>query len=68
MTTELTLLLAIIAFIVLGVYAGDTGPRAVFFDAAPRLGARVEMHLSTGQGFNFDGARVQWEQPPGEPE
>ena len=51
MTTELTLLLALFAYLIIGVFLGDTGPRNVFFQSAPRLGARVEAHLSIGRGF-----------------
>ena len=51
MTAELTLLLGIFAYLIIGAFLGDTGPRNVFFNSAPRLGARVEAHIVTGRGF-----------------
>jgi Flp pilus assembly protein protease CpaA len=64
-TTELTLLLAITVFIVMGTLFGDRGPQRVFFNSAPRLAARVEAQLATGRGFTIkNGAVVRWEEPP----
>jgi len=37
-------------------------PKTAFQDSGPRLGARVEKHLSTGTGFTADGrAFYSWE-------
>ena len=47
---------------------GDRGPRKVFEDAAPRLGARVERQISIGHRFPFrDGVPVEWARPNGGP-
>lgn len=67
MTTEFILLFGMFAFILIGIYLGDSGPRNVFFNSAPRLGARVEAHLTTGRGFVAPGtgAKVRWQRPSG---
>lgn len=48
MTTELVLLLSLALFIIGGVFKS---PPEVFREAAPNLGARVEVHLTTGSKF-----------------
>ena len=53
MTTEFVLLLGLFVFLILGAFTGDSGPKAVFARSAPRLGARVEQHLTIGKQFNF---------------
>lgn len=65
MTTELVLLLSIYALIVLGVFLGDMGPIETFKKSAPRLGARIERNVSTGDGFRVssDGKGVEWIKP-----
>ena len=68
MVTELVLLLAIWAFIFLGVFLGDLGPIETFKKSGPRLGARIERDIATGTGF-FDKVKSQnipW-QDPGSP-
>lgn len=61
MTTELVLLLAIYAFVVLGAFLGDKGPLATFKNASPRLGARIERDISSGYQFRAKtGEKVQW--------
>lgn len=68
MTTELVLLLSIFAFIVMGVFLGDLGPIGTFKKSAPRLGARIERNISTGDGFrnsNTDGKGIKWIPPEG---
>lgn len=68
MTTELVLLLGLFAFILGGAFLGDSGPRRVFEDAAPRLGARVEQHITIGHRFPFEnGNKVTWGRPSGAP-
>lgn len=37
-----------------------SAPMEAFKESSPRLGARVEKHLSTGTGFSND-----WEERPG---
>lgn len=65
MTTELVLLLAIYAFIVMGAFLGDLGPIETFKRSAPRLAARVERNVSVGDGFrnSRDGKGVSWVKP-----
>lgn len=66
MTTELVLLLGLFVFILGGAFLNDGGPRQVFEEAAPRLGARVEQHISVGHQFNFrNGAPISWAKPKG---
>lgn len=67
MTVELVLLLGIYAFLVLGAFLGDLGPIETFKKSAPRLAARVERNISTGDGFrnSKDGLGVNWIKPEG---
>lgn len=67
MTVELVLLLGIYAFLVLGAFLGDLGPIETFKKSAPRLAARVERNISTGDGFRTskDGKGVNWVKPDG---
>lgn len=67
MTTELVLLLGIYAFVVLGVFLGDSGPIQTFKKSAPRLAARIERNITVGQGFRVskDGEGVVWKKPEG---
>ena len=67
MTTELILLLGLFAFILGGAFLGDRGPRKVFEQAAPKLGARVEQNITFGHQFNFGGQPVAWARPNGGP-
>lgn len=50
MTTEYVLLLGLYAFIILGVFIGDSGPGAVFRDSGSKLAARVERNIAVGIG------------------
>lgn len=63
MTVEYILLLGLFVFLLLGAFMGDHGPRAIFKQSAPRLGARVEQQISTGQSFPFPAN--SWNAPPG---
>jgi hypothetical protein len=64
MTTELVLLLAIYAFIVMGVFLGDLGPLATFKNSGPRLGARIERNIAIGHPFVArDGKKATWQSP-----
>ncbi len=64
MTTELVLLLSMFVFIVLGGFLGDGGPRNTFKQSGPRLAARLERDLATGDGFNGKGrAANEWKAP-----
>ena len=68
MTTELVLLMAIYAFIVMGVFLGDGGPIDTFKQSAPRLAARVERNIAIGHQFKngSTGENVSWNNPGGE--
>ena len=64
MTTELVLLLGLFAFIVGGIFFGEKGPMQVFKRSGPRLGARIERHISIGREFKIKGAQYnQWQAP-----
>ena len=68
MTVELVLLMGLYAFLLLGTFLGDLGPIQTFKKSAPRLGARVERNISTGDGFrtlSSDGTGVDWIKPNG---
>ncbi len=67
MTLEVTLLLGMFVFILGGAFFGENGPLEVFKDSGPRLGARVEKHITTGRGFKTRGAQNQWMAPDGPP-
>ncbi len=68
MTTELILLLGLFAFILGGAFLGDKGPRKVFEEAAPKLGARVEQNITFGNRFNWENGGPQaWAKPSGGP-
>jgi hypothetical protein len=61
--TEYILLIGLFVFVFMGAFTGQKGPMQVFKNSAPRLGARVEQQLSTGQAFNYP--RNNWDVPPG---
>ena len=67
MTTELVLLLAVYAFILLGAFIGPGGPIQTFKDSTPRLAAKLERDLATGTQFqkaSEPGSRLPgWEEP-----
>jgi hypothetical protein len=67
MTVELVLLLGLYAFVLLGAFLGDNGPLETFKKSGPRLGARIERNVSTGDGFrrSDDGLGVNWIKPEG---
>ncbi len=51
MTTEMVLLLAVYAFVLLGVFLGPGGPVNTYKTAAPNLAGHIERNISTGRGF-----------------
>jgi hypothetical protein len=55
MTVEYILLLSCFVLFVMKVIY--TGPNDAFRNAGPKLGARVEKHLITGERFSSDGTR-----------
>ena len=64
MTTELILLIAVWAFIVLGVFMNpDIGPIGTFNQSGPRLGARIERNVAVGYRYTVpNGTYLQWEE------
>lgn len=66
MTIEAVLLLAIYAFVLLGVFLGPSGPLETFKNSGPRLAARVERNIATGIGFKTLGEnrRADFVAPP----
>lgn len=65
MTLEVTLLIGMFAFILGGAFFGENGPMQVFKDSGPRLGARIEKHVTTGRGFKVRGDQNKWVAPEG---
>ena len=65
MTIELILIMAIWAYILLGVFFGDLGPVETFRKSGPRLAARIEKDLAVGHQFKLktDGKAINWENP-----
>lgn len=63
MTLEVTLLMGMFAFILGGAFFGESGPFEVFKDSGPKLGARIEKHVTTGRGFLENGQRNRWIAP-----
>ena len=64
MVTELVLLLAVYALLILGLFfAPDKGAVPTFTDHLPKLSARIEKHTATGYGFwntDRDGRPLTW--------
>ncbi|QDK43779.1 hypothetical protein DOM22_00655 [Bdellovibrio sp. ZAP7] len=58
MTIEYVLLM--IAILGIGLKAFLSAPSEAFRGSGPRLAARVERQLDTGQGFKENGARLEW--------
>ncbi len=70
MSLELVFLLVLYAFLLVGVFFGDEGPQATFKKSAPRLAARIEMHLATGSEFGDPinkGRKADWLRPNAQP-
>lgn len=63
MTLEVTLLVGMFAFILGGSFFGESGPLKVFQSSGPKLGARIEKHVTTGRGFLADGKTNEWRRP-----
>lgn len=58
MTIEYVLLM--IAIFAIGLKFMISAPSDAFRESAPRLGARVEKHLTTGEGFKSGGQKLRW--------
>ena len=52
MTTEFVLILGLYAFILMGVFFGDHGPKGTFDKSAPRLAAILERDMAAGKEFH----------------
>lgn len=63
MTVEYILLLGLFVFLLMGVFLGDSGPKNVFLQSGPRLGARMERQIAIGENFPFP--NQSWKVPPG---
>ena len=61
MTLEYVLLMSVFALTLGGVMI--KGPKDSFNTSAPRLGARVEKAIITGDGFKYKGSRESWLKP-----
>lgn len=61
MTIEYILLVFLFAFFVMGKLI--SGPNNAFKASGPRLGARIEKQLVTGEGFHQKGSALQWTEP-----
>lgn len=59
MTVEYVLLVSL--FVYLLFEAMTATPMKTFEDYGPRLGARIEKQLMTGDGFTQKGAGLKWE-------
>ena len=59
MTIEYVLLLSLFVLLLMGTII--KGPYGAFEGAGPKLGARVEQHLMTGDGFTRDGQPNKWQ-------
>ncbi|MEI7973389.1 MAG: hypothetical protein WCH11_03380 [Bdellovibrio sp.] len=61
MTVEYVLLLSLFVLLLMGAIVN--GPYQAFDKAGPKLGARVERHLQTGEGFQSTGrSALRWEE------
>lgn len=68
MTTELILLVSVFAFLVIGAFLGENGPRKVFERSGPRLAARIEKDISIGHKFRYaNKGQNTFEAPPKAP-
>lgn len=63
MTLEFILVLGISVFVLLAAFVNDKGPKNIFVESLPYLGARVEQHISTANGFRFKGDFQKWNDP-----
>ena len=52
MSLELTLLIAFVGLVTIRAILGDSGPISAFKKAGPRLGARIEVQMTTGRCFS----------------
>jgi hypothetical protein len=58
MTVEYVLLISLFVYLLLG--AMTSTPMKTFDDYGPRLGARVEKQIITGDGFAKQNKSLQW--------
>ena len=60
MTVEYVLLISLFVYLLLSGLT--TQPMNTFKDYGPRLGARVEKQLVTGDGFKKKGVGLEWKE------
>ena len=60
MTVEYVLLISLFVYFLFGALTST--PMKTFGDYGPRLGARVEKQLVTGDGFAKQGQSLQWKE------
>jgi hypothetical protein len=60
MTVEYVLLISLFVYLLMGALTSQ--PAKTFKDYGPRLGARVEKQLVTGDGFKDKGQGVSWKE------
>lgn len=60
MTVEYVLLLVLFVYLILGALTST--PMKTYADYGPRLGARVEKQLVTGDGFAKTGRSLEWKE------
>lgn len=58
MTIEYVLLVSLFVLMLMGSIT--KGPKGAFENAGPKLGARIEKHLMTGDGFAPNGKKQEW--------
>lgn len=58
MTIEYVLLLFVVFFMVLKAFVA--APGKAFRESGPRLGARIEQQLATGDGYKPHGEQIGW--------
>ncbi len=61
MTIEYVLLLTLFTMFIMSALV--KGPHDSFKNAGPKLGARIERHLITGDGFKPNGKDIKWYAP-----
>lgn len=59
MTIEYVLLLIVVFG--MGLKFFISAPKDAFKEGAPRLAARVERHITTGDGLRPQGNRIEWD-------
>lgn len=64
MTTEMVLLFTLVVAVLTGSFFKHFGDDGFFQKSGPRLAARLERNISTGQGFKGPSGGIKWIIPP----